>query len=76
MAAAYYNPADPISNERTLDDKTFTVDHFFTKLFKLPALMNTEAAKTEANERVQFMRAFLDQLASEIPASEKSTRMT
>jgi uncharacterized protein len=66
MGASYYDQSDPFAQERQLDDKAFTLDHFFTKLFRLPELMNTEAAKAEAGRRVEFMRSFITQLKSEI----------
>ena len=67
MGASYYHPGDPFGQSRPLDDRAFSLDHFFVKLFKLPALMNTSAGRAEAERRVDFMRGFLDELAREIP---------
>jgi len=66
LGASYYHRQDPLASDRPLDDKSFTIDHFFTKLFKLPELMNTASAKAEAAKRVEFMRGFLQQLEQEI----------
>ncbi len=66
MGASYYNADDPYATARPLDDTRYTLDHFTTKLFKLPDLMNTEPGRTEALRRVAFMRQALDQLASEL----------
>lgn len=66
MGASYYDVADPFARSRPLDDKAFSLDHFFVKLFLLPDLMNTSAGRAEALRRVEFMRAFLRQLGSEI----------
>lgn len=66
MESAFYEPQDPFAEERPLDDKQFMVDHYFVKLFKLPELMNTEAGKRIALERVEFMSQFLDTLGKEI----------
>ncbi len=44
----------------------FTIDHFYAKLFKLPATMQTEAGRKEAHRRAGLMRDYLDQLRSEI----------
>ncbi len=52
--------------DRTLDDKQFMLDHYQTKLYKLPELMNTESAKLEARRRVQFMEVFVNQFIQEI----------
>ncbi len=66
LGAGYYSSVDPFARGRDLDDHSFTIDHFSTKLFKLPELMNTESARAEANARVGFMRDFLQQLEREI----------
>jgi uncharacterized protein len=66
LGASFYDRANFLAEHRALDDKAFTIDHFFTKLFKLPALMNTAAAKAEAERRMAFMKGFLEQLRGEI----------
>jgi uncharacterized protein len=66
MKTSFYDPLDPLAEQRDLNDKEFMLDHYFVKLFKLPELMNTDAAKKEALQRVQYMQKFLDQLMSEI----------
>ncbi|WP_171320956.1 HD domain-containing protein [Vibrio tubiashii] len=66
FGASLYNSVDPFCENREYDDKNYTVDHFYNKLFKLEQMMNTDAAKTEARIRTQYMRAYLSQLASEI----------
>jgi HD superfamily phosphodiesterase len=57
----------------TLDDRKFTLDHFFTKFFKLRELMNTSSDREEAAKRVQFMKAFFEQLKTEIPGQFASS---
>lgn len=66
LGASYYDLSEPFPKSRDLDDKVFTIDHFYTKLFKLADKMNTNAGKIEAKRRLAFMNAFLDQLVSEI----------
>ena len=61
-----YDPDDPFAQSRAPDDTANTIDHFYTKLLCLAAGMNTAAARAEAQRRTTFMRAFLDQLASEL----------
>nr|WP_284676480.1 HD domain-containing protein [Vibrio sinus] len=61
-----YSADDPFCDKRETQDKAFTVDHFFTKLFKLESLMNTDSAKAEASRRTQYMKGFLNQLKQEI----------
>ncbi len=66
MGSNYYDTQEPIAKTRELNDKAFTIDHFFTKLFKLPDLMNTDVAKAEAFRRKEFMKSFLNQFSDEI----------
>lgn len=68
MKSSFYQPFDPFAKERELDDKNFMIDHYFVKLFKLPELMNTEKGKRMGEERVEYMRSFLEALGSEIGA--------
>lgn len=63
---ALYNPVDPLSEYRTPDDSTWTIDHFYEKLFKLPESMHTSAAKREAKRRVKFMEEYLRELKREV----------
>jgi uncharacterized protein len=58
-------PNDPLSERRDPDDTKYAVDHFFVKLFKLPDTMKTQAARKIANDRVEFMRHFLQTLKQE-----------
>ncbi|CAH7379581.1 HD domain-containing protein [Vibrio chagasii] len=64
--AELYNHEDPFAEHRDLDDKHYSVDHFYVKLFKLAETMNTESAKLEANKRTDYMRGFLEQLSTEV----------
>lgn len=63
---ALYNSDDPFCESRDPDDLAWTIDHFYTKLFNLPGLMNTKAGKELATSRVAYMKGFLSQLRSEI----------
>jgi uncharacterized protein len=66
MKAAFYDPFDPLAQDRELDDKSFMIDHYYVKLYKLPELMNTVAGKALAQDRVKVMKTFIDTLMSEI----------
>ncbi len=66
MGTLLFDPEDPWAESRSLDDKRFTIDHFFTKLLKLPDTFRTESAKAEALNRAEYLRGFLDQLKREI----------
>jgi len=60
------NNEDPFCEGRDPDDGQFTIDHFYAKLFKLPATMKTDAGRKEAQRRAGIMRRFLDDLRKEI----------
>jgi uncharacterized protein len=61
-----YDPEDPFCDDRAPDDDTYTLDHFYAKLLRLPDTMQTEAGRTEAKQRADFLRTYLDQLRDEI----------
>ncbi|WP_394242911.1 HD domain-containing protein [Vibrio astriarenae] len=61
-----YSSDDPFCEHREPNDKENTVDHFYTKLFKLEGMMNTESAKREARIRTDYMKEYLQQLSKEI----------
>mgnify|MGYP000144406303 CR=1 FL=1 len=66
MATALYEAADPFCVARLPDDTRYTLDHFYAKLFSLPATMRTAAGRAEAERRASYMRAYLEQLHTEI----------
>jgi uncharacterized protein len=70
MGTAYFDPIDPWAKSRALDDSRFSLDHFFTKLFKLPETMNTAAGREEAGLRLRPMQAFMDSLQRELGESQ------
>lgn len=65
MKSLFYDPFDPLAEERELDDSKYMLDHYYVKLFKLPELMNTAKGKELAQTRVEFMKRFIKQLLSE-----------
>ena len=68
MGGAWFDAGDPWAESRPLDDARFSVDHFFTKLLRLPPTLRTAAGRAEAERRAAHLRAFLAQLGSEIGA--------
>ena len=66
MGARYFHPSDPWAESRALEDRSYSVDHFFTKLLGLPETLRTQVGRAEAARRVEFLRVFLDQLAREL----------
>ncbi len=66
MNRPFYSSADPFCASRDPDDAQFTVDHFYRKLFKTAASMQTAAGRKEAERRVEVMQRFLRDLGEEI----------
>lgn len=66
MGRPLYAADDPFCERRAPDDAASCVDHFYTKLLKLEATMQTAAGKTEARRRTEFIRQFLAELRREI----------
>jgi len=66
MGSEYFDASDPWATERPLDDKAYSVDHFFVKLLKLPATMTTEAGRIEATRRARVLIDVVDALGTEL----------
>jgi uncharacterized protein len=66
-----FDSLDPFARSRELDDKAFSVDHFFVKLLGLVDTMQTNAGRDEARRRAAYMRGFLDQLGIELGSSTR-----
>ena len=66
MKRAFYSDRDPFCEERVPDDRQFTIDHFYTKLFRVADMMKTPAGKIEAAKRVEIMKRFIQQFADEV----------
>jgi uncharacterized protein len=69
MGARLFDPEDPFAERRELDDRRFTIDHFFTKLLKLPDTFRTAWARSEALKRAHYLRGFVGQLREELGQS-------
>lgn len=66
MGRPIYDEAEPFPTQRAPDDRRASVDHFYTKLFKLAATMQTPTGRRMAEERTAVMHDYLDRLAGEI----------
>ncbi len=65
-----YDPHEPFPFGRTADDRAYSMDHFFVKLLRLPATMQTESGRSMARSRTEVMVTFLRALARELGVSE------
>jgi uncharacterized protein len=61
-----YEPQDPFAEKRSLDDKNYALDHFYTKLLNLPRTMHTKTGRQLAEKRALFTQLFLKELKNEI----------
>ena len=61
-----YSEQDPFCRERPIDDQTFTLDHFYAKLFKIADTLKTRAGQQEGARRVALMTRYLSDLSLEI----------
>jgi uncharacterized protein len=66
MATNLFSGLDPFAQKRKLDDKKYALDHFQTKLLRLPETMKTKGGITEANRRAKILRDYLDHLRLEL----------
>ena len=61
-----YHPTDPFAEHHSPDDRSYMLDHFFTKLLKLGDTMTTETGRMLAQQRTAFMHSYLDELRKEL----------
>lgn len=66
LKTQFYSEEDPFCKSRAIDDKQFTIDHFFAKLFKIADTLKTKAGQNEGIKRVEVMKRFLLDLQNEI----------
>ena len=66
LKRAFYSDDDPFCKKRIPDDSQFTVDHYYTKLFKTAQTFKTQSGIEEGRSRVEVMKKYLLQLSSEV----------
>ena len=62
----FYDPKDPFSKNRNLNDNKWAIDHFYEKLLFLEGKMNTKTGKLLAKKRTKTLKDFLKELKNEI----------
>jgi uncharacterized protein len=62
----FYSLQDPFCEIRSPDDSTYTLDHFFKKLFRTAETLKTASGREEGLQRVQRMHIYLNDLKMEI----------
>jgi uncharacterized protein len=66
LGRALVDPFDPLAKQRPLDESMYVLDHFQTKLLKLPETMCTQTGRRIAADRAVFIRQFIQQIADEM----------
>lgn len=66
LGVALFDGEDPFAQHRPLDDKRYALDHFQTKLLKLPQTMQTARGKQLAQHNAHFLVEFMAKLSAEL----------
>ncbi len=69
LGGLLFDGEDPFAQHRSLDDKTFALDHFATKILQLPDTMQTQRGREIALKRRQTVSLFLECIAEELGCS-------
>lgn len=67
------HPTDPLALHRERDDMAYALDHIAVKLEQLPGMMQTDAGRAVAQERLALMLAFRAAFVTEWLASSAPT---
>lgn len=66
LGSELYDPADPRAENRAIDDRRYSIDHFPAKLFKLADGFQTTTGAKLARERHDRLEQFYDLFLEEI----------
>mgnify|MGYP005947285745 CR=1 FL=1 len=66
LGVALFDAEDPFADARPLDDRAFALDHFQTKLLRLPDTMQTEMGRELARHNADFLIQFMAKLSAEL----------
>ncbi|MDI3362982.1 phosphohydrolase [Lelliottia sp. V89_10] len=66
LGVALFDANDPFADARELNDKQFALDHFQTKLLRLPETMQTEMGRELARHNANFLVQFMAKLSAEL----------
>lgn len=69
MKRPFYDPSDPFAERREPDDKQWGIDHVYKKLLVIPSRLHLETSRRLAEDRVRFIRVFVDQMRRELGRS-------
>ncbi|MGX9868900.1 phosphohydrolase [Enterobacter mori] len=66
LGVALFDARDPFADSRDVDDKAFALDHFQTKLLRLPETMQTKVGRELARHNADFLIHFMAKLSAEL----------
>lgn len=66
LGVALFDAEDPFADARPLDDRAFALDHFQTKLLRLPDKMQTDVGRDLAQHNADFLVHFMAKLSAEL----------
>ncbi|ENK7103086.1 phosphohydrolase [Enterobacter kobei] len=66
LGVALFDAEDPFADARPLDDRAFALDHFQTKLLRLPDTMQTDVGRDLAQHNADFLVHFMAKLSAEL----------
>ncbi|MCS6960990.1 MAG: HD domain-containing protein [Deltaproteobacteria bacterium] len=72
MNKILYHPIDPFADERQINDQKFAVDLFFSRYLKVAEKLNTKAAKSLLDHRLNSVKQFIKNLRLELNSLPKT----
>lgn len=66
LGVALFDAEDPFADARPLDDRAFALDHFQTKLLRLPDTMQTDVGRDLEQHNADFLVHFMAKLSAEL----------
>lgn len=66
LGVPLFDPEDPFADARELNDRAYALDHFQTKLLRLPETMQTDAGRQLARQSADVLIQFMARLSAEL----------
>jgi len=73
LGVPLFDPDDPFADGRELNDRAFALDHFQTKLLRLPRTMQTAAGRELARQSADYLIQFMARLSAELGGDYEGT---
>lgn len=73
LGVPLFDPDDPFADGRELNDRAFALDHFQTKLLRLPRTMQTTAGRELARQSADYLIQFMARLSAELGGDYEGT---